>query len=307
VQPEELNSDFLDEYIDVVPEVGQRLNSETQMTDGKNSVWYYFKDSANLKRISAHEEIELGRKIQNGDLIALNQLVQANLRLVVTIAKRYQHQGLELEDLIQEGNLGLIHAAKKFNPSLGYKFSTYATWWITQAVTRAISNVGSAIRLPAHVHSRIHKAKRLAKEHFIQSGHFPSLEELAADCGITKEELALYFERLFPPASIDAALKEDSDVTLSNFVEAPLSTQPDRCAESYLLTERVSHLVHRLSNEERWIILLFYGLHDGKSRSAKEIASSLNMSESSVRSIEARALRKLRRYTCDKNMNDYVE
>jgi RNA polymerase primary sigma factor len=229
------------------------------------------------------------------------------LRLVVTIAKRHQHQGLNLEDLIQEGNLGLIHAARKFNPTLGYKFSTYATWWITQSVTRAITTVGSAIRLPAHVHARIRKAKKLAKEQFIQSGHFPSLQELATECGITKEELALYFERLFPPASIDSALKEDSDVTLSNFVEAPLSTQPDTCAESYLLTERVSHLVDRLSNEERRIISLYYGLLDGQSRSAREIASILNLSESAVRSVEARALRRLRRFTCDRNMSDYVE
>ncbi len=275
-------------------------------SDRKDLVWYYLQDMKTADRITPEEEIVLGRQIRAGQQAALRRLVTANLRLVISVAKKYSRQGMDLEDLIQEGNIGLVTAAKKFDPSLGFRFSTYATWWITQAVTRALSNKSRTIRLPVHVTNYLSKARKISKSMLQTHGSAPSICELSRSCGITESELKLYLQRSVVPISINNRISADSDETLERVLsdDAPA---PDDIAEGHLLAERVDKLVNYLTPAERDVLIPLYGLYGLPMISAKKVASRLNITEADVRKLELRALRRLRRRFHDRRLSDFLE
>jgi RNA polymerase sigma factor (sigma-70 family) len=297
------NESKLDEGA-IHPTVADLWIESTQ--EKKNSIWCYLRDVAVVSRITPEEEIVLGRRIKDGDQTAIRQLVSANLRLVVSIAKRFNNQGLDLEDLIQEGNLGLLVAARKFDAALGYRFSTYATWWITQAVTRALSNKSRTIRLPVHVTTNIYKVKKFAKDTFQKQGRVPTIGELAEGTGISEAELQLYFQRMIAPVSIDAPTFHGSDDSISKFLEADQTTQPEIIAEAHLLSLRVLKLTNSLNAQEKAVMIPLYGLDGLLPRSGRYVANLLGCPESEVRKLEMRALRRLRRKTHDQTLADFL-
>jgi RNA polymerase primary sigma factor len=273
----------------------------------KGSIWWYLNEVAKHNLLSAPEEIELGRAIQVGSQTALNKLVAGNLRLVISIAKRYMHQGMDLEDLIQEGNLGLIQAVRKFDPARGNKFSTYATWWIRQAITRALSNKSRTIRIPVHVHENLFKLRKAAKPFYQKLGRFPTVNELADSTGIDVKEVEHVLKSSMATLSIDDFVGgSDDEETLDKFVEDKNILKPDEHAEQELLERKVGNLVGLLSNEEREVIKHLYGLEDLVPMNTREVSNTLRMEINEVRRTEVRALRKLKKLTHNRQLGDYL-
>jgi RNA polymerase primary sigma factor len=277
-------------------------NSDKQ----KTVVWWYLQEVSKQGLLRAQDEIELGRQIQEGDDEALLKLVAGNLRLVVSIAKRYMRQGMDFEDLIQEGNLGLMLAARKFDPSMGNKFSTYATWWIRQSITRALSNKSRVIRLPVHVNEMLFKLKRAAKPFYQKMGRPPTIPELCDATGLSQAEVDHVLKSSLSTVSMDEYISGGEEETLEKFIEDKGIPRPDEDAERELLSRKVSKLMSGLAAEECDVITPLYGL-DGKSRrSAKEVATSLGIEVRDVRRIEIRALRRLRRVTQNRQLVDFL-
>ena len=272
----------------------------------KTVVWWYLQELSKHKLISSQEEIELGRRIQAGSQQALLELVAGNLRLVVSIAKRYMRQGMDFEDVIQEGNLGLMLAAKKFDPSMGNKFSTYATWWIRQAITRALSNKSRTIRLPVHVNEMLFKLRRAAKPFYQKMGRPPTIAELCQSTGFSSVEVDHLLKSCMNTLSMDEYISAGEEETLEKFIEDKSIPRPEEHAEMELLTRKVKGLMNALAQDERNVLIPLYGL-DGKTRrSAKEVASLLGIEVKDVRRIEIRGLRRLRRATHNRQLCDYL-
>lgn len=269
-------------------------------------IWWYLHEVAKHRLLTGQEEIALGRANQFGDIASRDQLVAGNLRLVVSIAKRYTRQGLELEDLIQEGNLGLMQAVRKFDPTMGNKFSTYATWWIRQGITRALSNKGRTIRLPVHVHEQLFKLRRAAKPYYQRLGRYPTVEELSVETGISQSEIEHILKSSMTMLSFDDFVGAEEDETLGKFVEDKNSAPPEACAEHAIIQMKIDKMFGSLSEQERTILNALFGLHGCAQLTAKQVADAMSLEVQDVRRIENKALRKLRRYNHNRSLSDYL-
>ena len=253
----------------------------------------YFKSIGRTKLLSADEEIELGKRIANGDEDAKKKLTEANLRLVVSIAKRYSGRGMHLLDLIQEGNIGLMRAADKFDYSKGFKFSTYATWWIRQAITRSIADQSRTIRIPVHMGDTINKMNRVKRELLVELGMEPNTEQIADRMGIPVEKVRDIMMAAMDPISLETPIGEEEDSKLEDFVQD--STQSvERTVIQSRLREQVDEVLGKLPEREERVLRLRFGLDDGRERTLEEVGREFNVTRERIRQIEMKALRKLR-------------
>jgi RNA polymerase primary sigma factor len=270
------------------------------------ALYFYLQNIGKTALIKADDEIELGRAIASGDNGALSKLVVSNLRLVVSIAKRFRNQGMDLEDMIQEGNLGLIHAARKFDPTMGNRFSTYATWWIRQAIMRAIANKGRSIRIPVHVRAQISKLKRFAKIYHQNNGRFPNEVEISKELEISIEEVTKLVSNSGQVISLDEQLPGSDRETVGSFVEDQFSALPEHQAEQAMLRRCIDKLTRYLSPLEKTAISYRYGLEGDGSYDAKMIAAKLNIDVLELRRIQKRSLKKMRRHLYNRTIDDFI-
>jgi len=261
----------------------------------EDSVKTYLREISRHRLLNGREEIELARAVRTGDKAARRRLIQANLRLVVSIAKRYTNHGLSFQDLIQEGSLGLIRAVEKFDPERGNKFSTYATWWIRQAITRALANKSRTIRVPVHMNDVINRLRRVVRDLAQELGRRPSLEELMAASGLDREKVLLALGASRSLLSLDACFGEESDNTLADTIEDQTAAPPDEAAASQLLSRHVDEILNNLTTRERDVIKLRFGIHAERSMSLDELGRVLGLTRERVRQIELKAMQKLRR------------
>ncbi|HEY9868143.1 MAG TPA: sigma-70 family RNA polymerase sigma factor [Candidatus Obscuribacterales bacterium] len=300
VEPEEAVEDAVS-FEDDEPSEKERLK-----TVEDDSIKTYLREISRHKLLNGREEIELARAIRTGDEAARRRLIQANLRLVVSIAKRYTNHGLSFQDLIQEGSLGLIRAVEKFDPERGNKFSTYATWWIRQAITRALANKSRTIRVPVHMNDVLNRLRKVVRELSQDLGRRPTIEELAEASGMERDKVLLAFGSSRSLLSLDAACGEDSDNTLADIIEDEAAPQPDEAAATQLLSKHVSDLLSGLTARERDVIELRYGLHSDRSMSLEELGRVLGLTRERVRQIEIRAMQKLRRCSQVTELKEYL-
>ncbi len=273
----------------------------------KDLTGQYLSDIGSERLLTANEEQHMAQRIKAGDQHIREQFIQANLKLVVSIAKRYQGRGLALEDLIQEGNIGLMRAVEKFDPTKGYKFSTYATWWIRQAITRAIADQGRTIRLPVHVGEKIARLNRISRRLQQDLGREPSAEELAEHMQMNLEKVQEIIRVSQEMLSLDSQLHEDQDFNLGDLIEDRSAQAPPDIANHHLLKEQVEGLLDRLTERERAVLSLRFGLIDGRSRTLEEVGKTFQITRERIRQIEAKALHKLRSHNFSCQLQDYLD
>jgi len=270
----------------------------------------YLREIGRIKLLTADEEIDLARKIVaggNSGAVAKRKLVQANLRLVVSIAKKYVGRGMLFLDLIQEGNLGLIRAAEKFDHERGYKFSTYATWWIRQAITRAIADQARTIRIPVHMVETINKLKKVTRKLAQELARKPSEEELSAEMGISINKLREIIKVAQEPLSLETPIGKEEDSRLGDFIEDKDADAPVKTVAHELLREDLAEVLGSLSPRERDVLRLRFGMDDGRQRTLEEVGQLFGVTRERIRQIEAKALRKLRHPNRSKRLKEYVE
>lgn len=280
------------------------LITDTDMPVHVTALHCYLREISHGDLLNPEKEIELARKIRVGDLKARNALIAGNLRLVVSIAKKYSGKGLDLDDLIQEGNLGLIQAALKFDPGKGTRFSTYATWWIRQAIQRALSNKSRMVRIPIHITQEMYRLRRGAKPFFQKFGRAPTPQELATTTGIKLEEIMHVLASNMDILSLDATLSGSED-SLDKFVEDHRTRLPEDAVDLSILRDRIYHLLDKLSKDEKTVIELRFGLKDEELATDVEIARKMKVSAIHVRRASVRAMRKLRKFNAHKGIADY--
>ncbi len=266
----------------------------------------YLKEIGKIPLLSPERETYLAEQITLGNKAAKDELIEANLRLVVSIAKRHVGKGMYFLDLIQEGNLGLIKAVEKFDYSKGYKFSTYATWWIRQAITRAIADQARTIRIPVHMVETIHKVSRTARQLLQEFGREPTTDEIAEALGMTPEKVREIMKIAQDPVSLETPIGEEEDSHLGDFVEDNDSPAPSETASYSLLREQLCNVLHTLTPREEQVIKLRFGLVDGRPRTLEEVGKQFNITRERIRQIEAKALRKLRHPSRSKTLKDYL-
>ncbi len=267
----------------------------------------YLKEIGRVPLLSPDEEIELAIRIKNGDVSAKKRLSEANLRLVVSIAKRYLGRGMQFLDLIQEGNLGLIKAVEKFDYTKGFKFSTYATWWIRQAITRAIADQARTIRIPVHMVETINKVKKVSSQLLHQNGHEPSAEEIAEELAMPVEKVREIMRVAQEPVSLETPIGEEEDSHLGDFIPDNDAPAPADAASHTLLREQLSDVLDTLTPREEKVLRLRFGLEDGRSRTLEEVGKEFNVTRERIRQIEAKALRKLRHPSRSKKLKDFLD
>lgn len=267
----------------------------------------YLKEIGRVPLLSADEEINLAMAMESGDTEAKRKLVEANLRLVVSIAKRYVGRGMQFLDLIQEGNLGLIKAVEKFDYRRGYKFSTYATWWIRQAITRAIADQARTIRIPVHMVETINKLIRVSRQLVQDLGREPSAEEIAEQMDMTPDKVREILKISQDPVSLETPIGEEDDSHLGDFIEDQEALAPSEAAAFELLKEQLEDVLHTLTDREEKVLRLRFGLDDGKPRTLEEVGKKFSVTRERIRQIEAKALRKLRHPSRSKRLKDYLE
>ena len=265
----------------------------------------YLKEIGNYPLLSITEEIELAKKIENGDEHAKKILAESNLRLVVSIAKRYVGRGLSFLDLIQEGNLGLIKAVDKFDYNKGYKFSTYATWWIRQAITRSIADQSRTIRIPVHMSEVINKTYRVSRTLLQELGREPTEQELSVALDMPIERVREILKISADPISLDTPIGEEDDSHLGDFIKDERILGPEEAASYAVLQDQISTLLDTLTERERRVLMLRFGLKDGKSRTLEEVGKEFNVTRERIRQIEAKALRKLRHPSRARMLNGF--
>jgi RNA polymerase primary sigma factor len=267
----------------------------------------YLKEIGKVPLLSADEEIELAKRMEQGDIEAKKRLCEANLRLVVSIAKRYVGRGMLFLDLIQEGNLGLIKAVDKFDWRKGYKFSTYATWWIRQAITRSIADQARTIRIPVHMVETINKLIRISRQLLQEYGREPSPEEIAKEMDISEEKVREILKIAQEPVSLETPIGEEEDSHLGDFIPDEDVPAPAEAAAFSMLKEQLVEVLDTLTEREQKVLKLRFGLEDGRARTLEEVGKRFDVTRERIRQIEAKALRKLRHPSRSKKLKDYLE
>ncbi|MBO5342124.1 MAG: RNA polymerase sigma factor RpoD [Lachnospiraceae bacterium] len=295
---EELDVDVDVENIDLSVPEGVGIEDPVRM---------YLKEIGKVPLLSAEEEIELAKKMEMGDEDAKKRLAEANLRLVVSIAKRYVGRGLLFLDLIQEGNLGLIKAVEKFDYRKGYKFSTYATWWIRQAITRAIADQARTIRIPVHMVETINKLIRVSRQLLQELGREPTPEEIAAVLKMPEERVREILKISQEPVSLETPIGEEEDSHLGDFIQDDNVPVPADAAAFTLLKEQLGEVLSTLTEREQKVLRLRFGLDDGRARTLEEVGKEFNVTRERIRQIEAKALRKLRHPSRSRKLRDYLD
>ena len=307
-----LNDDFEDEPdIDDLKEVENLKLDEITETSYEgisvdDPVRMYLREIGKIPLLSYDKELELAKRILEGDEEAKQELAEANLRLVVSIAKKYVGRGMLFLDLIQEGNMGLIKAVEKFDYTKGFKFSTYATWWIRQAITRAIADQARTIRIPVHMVETINKLIRTSRHLLQQLGREPSPEEIAAEMEIPVEKVTEIQKIAQDPVSLETPIGEEEDSHLGDFIQDEDSPAPHDAASYTMLREQLEEVMNTLTPREAKVLELRFGLEDGKSRTLEEVGKEFNVTRERIRQIEAKALRKLRHPSRSKKLRDYM-
>lgn len=273
----------------------------------EDPVRMYLKEIGKVPLLSADEEMDLAQRMEDGDASAKKRLSEANLRLVVSIAKRYVGRGMQFLDLIQEGNLGLIKAVEKFDYRKGYKFSTYATWWIRQAITRAIADQARTIRIPVHMVETINKLIRVQRQLLQEYGREPLPEEIAKEMGMPIERVREIQKISQEPVSLETPIGEEEDSHLGDFVEDDHVPTPSEAAAFTLLKEQLSEVLDTLTDREQKVLRLRFGLDDGRARTLEEVGKEFNVTRERIRQIEAKALRKLRHPSRSRKLKDYLD
>ncbi|MDU4935300.1 MAG: RNA polymerase sigma factor RpoD, partial [Peptostreptococcaceae bacterium] len=267
----------------------------------------YLKEIGKIPLLKPHEEVELAKRMLEGDEIAKQRLVEANLRLVVSIAKRYVGRGMLFLDLIQEGNLGLIKAVEKFDYEKGFKFSTYATWWIRQAITRAIADQARTIRIPVHMVETINKLIRVSRQLLQELGRDPKPEEIAKEMEMTEEKVREIMKIAQDPVSLETPIGEEEDSHLGDFIPDDDAPAPAEAAAYSLLKEQIEEVLGSLNEREQKVLKLRFGLEDGRARTLEEVGKEFDVTRERIRQIEAKALRKLRHPSRSKKLRDYLD
>ena len=285
-------------------DVFQKMMTEVNVDD---SVKMYLKDIGKFALLKTDEEIELAKLMKEGDLDARAKLTEANLRLVVSIAKRYVGRGMQFLDLIQEGNQGLLKAVEKFDYTKGFKFSTYATWWIRQAITRAIADQARTIRIPVHMVETINKLQRVTRQLLQVYGREPTPEEISAAMGISEDKVREIQRIAQDPVSLETPIGEEEDSKLGDFIEDDNASAPSDMAESNMLKEQLLQVLSTLTPREEKVLRLRYGLDDGKPRTLEEVGRAFNVTRERIRQIEAKALRKLRNPNKTRKLKEFLE
>ena len=290
-----------------------KATGEIEVTDSAKNiptddpVRMYFKEIGKVPLLSAEEERDLAIRIEQGDEEAKKKLCESNLRLVVSIARRYLNRGLSFLDLIQEGNLGLIKAVEKFDYTKGYKFSTYATWWIRQAITRSIADQARTIRIPVHMVETINKLIRISRQLLQEYGREPTSEEIAKEMGISVEKVREIKKISQDPVSLETPIGEEEDSHLGDFIPDEDIPSPVDAAAYSMLQKQLREVLDTLSEREKKVLILRFGLDDGRPRTLEEVGREFNVTRERIRQIEAKALRKLRHPSRSKKLRDYLE
>ena len=272
----------------------------------EDPVRMYLKEIGTVPLLTAEEELELAKRKSEGDPVAKDKLIEANLRLVVSIAKRYTGRGMSFLDLVQEGNLGLIKGVEKFDYEKGYKLSTYATWWIRQSVTRALADHARTIRVPVHMVETINRMSKMQRKLTLELGYEPSTQELANALDITEEKVLEIMQIAREPASLETPIGEEDDSNLGDFVADNNTVTPEANIESVMLREHIDVLLEDLKEREKEVIILRFGLRDGHPRTLEEVGKEFNVTRERIRQIEAKALRKLRNPVRSKKIKDFL-
>ena len=307
------NEDVDDPEVDaVMAENPDAKEIDLEATISKNiavddPVRMYLKEIGKVPLLTAQEEIELAKRMEQGDEYAKQKLCEANLRLVVSIAKKYVGRGMLFLDLIQEGNLGLIKAVDKFDWTKGYKFSTYATWWIRQAITRSIADQARTIRIPVHMVETINKLIRVSRQLLQEEGREPSPDEIAAEMGISVEKVREILKIAQEPVSLETPIGEEEDSHLGDFIPDEDAPAPAEAAAFSMLKEQLVDVLGTLTEREQKVLKLRFGLEDGRARTLEEVGKKFDVTRERIRQIEAKALRKLRHPTRSKKLKDYLE
>ncbi len=267
----------------------------------------YLKEIGRVPLLTSEEEIELAIRIADDDKKAKQRLAEANLRLVVSIAKRYVGRGMQFLDLIQEGNLGLIKAVEKFDYTKGFKFSTYATWWIRQAITRAIADQARTIRIPVHMVETINKVKKTSSQLLHKNGHDPSAEEIAEELDMSPDKVREILRLAQEPVSLETPIGEEEDSHLGDFIPDDEALSPADAASISLLKEQLAEVLKTLTPREEKVLSLRFGLEDGHPRTLEEVGKEFNVTRERIRQIEAKALRKLRHPSRSKKLRDFLD
>ena len=303
-EPPELGDEFDKEDAETEVEIDLSVPEGISLDD---PVRMYLKEIGRVPLLTAEEEVELARRMEAGDESARHRLEEANLRLVVSIAKRYVGRGMLFLDLIQEGNLGLLKAVEKFDYSKGYKFSTYATWWIRQAITRAIADQARTIRIPVHMVETINKLVRISRQLLQELGRDPRPEEIAKEMGISVARVHEIMKIAQEPVSLETPIGEEEDSHLGDFIEDEAAPAPAEAASFMLLREQLEEVLETLTDREKNVLRLRFGLEDGRSRTLEEVGQSFGVTRERIRQIEAKALRKLRHPSRSKVLRDFLE
>lgn len=309
---EALNIDVVED-IELPPDINEEIaaiETELAVAEGLNiddPVRMYLKEIGKVSLLTAVEEVEIAQRMAEGDQEAKRQLAEANLRLVVSIAKRYVGRGMLFLDLIQEGNLGLIKAVEKFDYRKGYKFSTYATWWIRQAITRAIADQARTIRIPVHMVETINKLIRVNRQLLQEYGRDPRPDEIAREMGITEEKVREIIKIAQEPVSLETPIGEEEDSHLGDFIPDDDAPAPAEVVAGTLLKEQLMDVLDTLTPREEKVLRLRFGLDDGKARTLEEVGREFAVTRERIRQIEAKALRKLRHPSRSKKLKDFLE
>ena len=307
---DDLDLDDLDESIvkdDTPMEIEEIDLSLPKGISIDDPVRMYPKEIGKIPLLKPHEEVELARRMHEGDELAKQRLVEANLRLVVSIAKRYVGRGMLFLDLIQEGNLGLIKAVEKFDYVKGFKFSTYATWWIRQAITRAIADQARTIRIPVHMVETINKLIRVSRQLLQELGRDPKPEEIAKEMDMTEDKVREIMKIAQDPVSLETPIGEEEDSHLGDFIPDDDAPAPAEAAAYSLLKEQIEDVLGSLNEREQKVLKLRFGLEDGRARTLEEVGKEFDVTRERIRQIEAKALRKLRHPSRSKKLRDYLD
>ena len=295
---------------DIIPEEEEpELIDDVDVLEGvstEDPVRMYLKEIGNVSLLTSEEEVELAKLVEAGDVEAKKKLTEANLRLVVSIAKKYVGRGMPFLDLIQEGNMGLMKAVDKFDYTKGYKFSTYATWWIRQAITRGIADTGRTIRVPVHMVETINKTLRMTRTLLQELGREPTPEEVADRLGVPVARVREVLKISRDPVSLDTPIGEEDDSHLGDFIEDETAQSPADSAAFSMLREELNVALASLTDRERQVVRLRFGLEDGRARTLEEVGREFNVTRERIRQIEAKALRKLRHPSRSKRLKDFL-